>query len=63
MFNWFLVELKEAFTLFDRLGGGVISIQDLDFVMHSVDYQVTQSELECMIREVDRDGWFSKYRN
>ncbi|CAF2318370.1 unnamed protein product [Rotaria sp. Silwood2] len=49
-------KLKEAFALFDRLGGGVISIQDLAFVMRSIGYQTTPSELECMIREVDQDG-------
>ncbi|CAF5199694.1 unnamed protein product, partial [Rotaria magnacalcarata] len=48
-------ELKEAFALFDRLGGGVISIQDLAFVIRSIGYQTTPSELESMIREVDRD--------
>ncbi|CAF3297356.1 unnamed protein product [Rotaria socialis] len=49
-------KLKEAFSLFDRLGGGVISIQDLAFVIRSIGYQTTPSELESMIREVDRDG-------
>ncbi|CAF0787123.1 unnamed protein product [Adineta steineri] len=49
-------KLKEAFALFDRLGGGLISIKDLAYVMHSIGYQTTSSELECMIREVDRDG-------
>ncbi|CAF4713546.1 unnamed protein product, partial [Rotaria socialis] len=48
-------KLKEAFSLFDRLGGGVISIQDLAFVIRSIGYQTTPSELESMIREVDRD--------
>ncbi|CAF1126551.1 unnamed protein product [Rotaria sordida] len=49
-------KLKEAFALFDRLGGGVISIQDLAFVMRSIGYETTPSELESMIREVDQDG-------
>ncbi len=50
------IGLKEAFALFDRLGGGVIRTKDLAYVMHSIGYQTTPSELEQMIREVDQDG-------
>ena len=50
------LELKEAFSLFDRIGGGVIRVRDLAFVMRSIGYQASQTELEQMIREVDRDG-------
>ena len=50
------LELKEAFALFDRIGGGIISTRDLAFVMDSIGYQATPSQLEQMIREVDRDG-------
>ena len=53
------IELKDAFALFDRLGGGMISTKDLSFVMHSIGYQTTSTELEQMIREVDQDGLFS----
>lgn len=49
-------KLKDAFALFDRLGGGVISTKDLAFVMRSIGYQTTPSELEQMIQEVDQDG-------
>ncbi|CAF1684763.1 unnamed protein product [Adineta ricciae] len=63
--NSFAVEhenkLKEAFSLFDRLGGGLISTKDLAFVMHSIGYQTTPSELECMIREVDQDGLLNQF--
>lgn len=48
--------LKDAFALFDRLGGGVIRTKDLAYVMHSIGYQTTPNELERMIREADRDG-------
>jgi len=51
-----IIELKDAFALFDRLGGGVISTKDLAFVMRSIGYQTTPSELEQMIQEVDQDG-------
>ncbi len=53
---FFSIELKDAFALFDRLGGGVISTKDLAFVMRSIGYQTTPSELEQMIQEVDQDG-------
>lgn len=50
------IELKEAFALFDRVGGGVIRTKDLGHVMRSIGYQTTPLELEQMIREVDQDG-------
>lgn len=50
------LELKEAFALFDRVGGGVIRTRDLGFVMRSIGYETTPLELERMIREVDQDG-------
>ncbi|CAF3759276.1 unnamed protein product [Rotaria sordida] len=49
-------QLKEAFALFDRIGGGVIRTKDLAYVIHSIGYQTTPDELEQMIREVDQDG-------
>jgi hypothetical protein len=51
-------ELKEAFALFDRVGGGVIRTKDLEDVMHSIGYQTTPAELDQMIREADQDGLF-----
>lgn len=36
----------------------MISTKDLAFVMRSIGYQTTPSELEKMIREVDQDGLF-----
>jgi len=36
----------------------VISTKDLAFVMRSIGYQTTPSELEQMIQEVDQDGLF-----
>lgn len=53
-----MAELKDAFALFDRIGEGVISTKNLAFVMGSIGYKSTQTELEQMIREVDQDGLF-----
>ena len=36
----------------------MISKKDLAFVMRSIGYQTTLSELDQMIREVDQDGSF-----
>ncbi|CAF1171357.1 unnamed protein product [Adineta ricciae] len=49
-------KLKEAFALFDRVGGGVIRTKDLEHVMQCIGYQTTPGELEQMIQEVDIDG-------
>ncbi|UJR23610.1 hypothetical protein I4U23_026597 [Adineta vaga] len=49
-------QLKEAFALFDRVGGGVIRTKDLEHVMKSIGYQTTPNELKQMIQEVDIDG-------
>lgn len=51
--------MKEAFSLFDRLGGGIIRSKDLGFVMRSIGYQTSSAELERMIREADQDGKIS----
>lgn len=59
----FSIELKDAFALFDRLGGGVISTKDLAYVMRSIGYQTSPSEIEQMIREADQDGSFSDSLN
>ncbi len=57
----FSIELKEAFALFDRIGRGAIRTKDLAYVMHSIGYQTTPTELEQMIREADQDGWLNYY--
>jgi Ca2+-binding EF-hand superfamily protein len=36
----------------------MISTKDIAFVMRSIGYQATPSELEQMIRHVDQDGLF-----
>ena len=42
----FHLELKEAFALFDRFGGGMISHHDLAYVMKSIGYQTSTKQLE-----------------
>ncbi len=59
VFIWTKKELKEAFSLFDRVGGGVIRTKDLEDVMHSIGYRTTPAELDQMIQEADQDGLFN----
>jgi len=49
-------ELKEAFKLFDKDGSGSISTQELREVMKSLGEQLTNAEVEEMMREADADG-------
>jgi len=49
-------ELQEAFSLFDKDGGGSISYSELGAVMRSLGQNPTEDELKEMIAEVDEDG-------
>jgi len=49
-------ELKEAFKLFDKDGNGSISTKELREVMKSLGEQLSNSEVEEMMREADTDG-------
>ena len=52
----YAAELKEAFVLFDKDGGGTISSSELGTVMRSLGQNPTDEELREMIDEVDEDG-------
>lgn len=49
-------EFKEAFSLFDKDGDGVISAQELGTVMRSVGHNPTETEIKSMIQGVDVDA-------
>ena len=51
-----LLELREAFTLFDKDGGGSISSSELGAVIRSLGQNPTEEELKEMIADVDEDG-------
>ena len=51
-----MIELREAFTLFDKDGGGSISSSELGAVIRSLGQNPTEEELKEMIAEVDEDG-------
>lgn len=52
----FLIEFKEAFSLFDKDGDGTITTKELGTVMRSLGQNPTEAELQDMINEVDADG-------
>merc|ERR1712087_530182 len=49
-------EMKEAFMVFDRDKSGAVSASELKHVMCNLGEQVTNEEVEDMIREADADG-------
>jgi len=53
-----VIEFKEAFSLFDKNGDGLISSNELGIVMRSLGQNPTDAELHDMINDVDIDGKF-----
>jgi calmodulin len=51
-----IAECKEAFSLFDKDGDGVITMKEMGTVMRSLGQNPTEAELRDMISEVDPDG-------
>ena len=49
-------EFKEAFSVFDKDGNGVITTKELGTVMRSLGQNPTEAELQDMINEADADG-------
>ncbi|XP_033736481.1 calmodulin-A-like [Pecten maximus] len=50
------VELREAFTIFDKNGDGFIGPRELKEVMAMMGERLTEIEIDAMIREADTDG-------
>ena len=51
-----LAKIKEAFSLFDKDGDGIITVKDLGTVMQSLGEHLTEAELQDMIDKVDGHG-------
>ena len=49
-------EMKEAFKVFDRDGNGYITVPKLRHVMQNLGENLTDEDIEEMIREADDDG-------
>jgi len=51
-----VADLRETFSMFDKDGGGTISLQELQGVMKKLGSSVTQKELKEMISSVDENN-------
>ncbi len=51
-----LIELREAFEIFDRDKDGFITIKELGEVMKNLGQAPTESEIQDIINEIDIDG-------
>ena len=49
-------ELAEAFKVFDREGNGYITSQELKHVMLKVADELTEEEVDAMIKQADVNG-------
>lgn len=49
-------EIREAFAVFDRDGSGKISSEELRHIMKSLGEDLTDEEIQQMIREADTNG-------
>ncbi|KAL7047986.1 hypothetical protein ACKWTF_003170 [Chironomus riparius] len=49
-------ELKEAFRLYDKEGNGFIPTSILKEILHELDDQLNDADLDGIIQEIDQDG-------
>jgi len=49
-------ELKEAFRLYDKEGNGFIPTSILKEILHELDDQLSDADLDGIIQEIDQDG-------
>lgn len=49
-------ELREAFKVFDRDNSGTIDADELRHIMKSIGEDLTDEQIDDMVREADKDG-------
>jgi len=54
--EWNVVELCEAFSLFDKDGDGQITVDEVTQTMTSLGIDVQLSDVQIMVDQVDIDG-------
>ena len=54
--GFYFPDLKEAFSVYDRNGDGVISAKELTKVMRSMGLNPTESDIMEIMVELDIDG-------
>ncbi|KAI8520440.1 hypothetical protein Bbelb_001940 [Branchiostoma belcheri] len=53
-----IIEYREAFSVYDKDGDGIIAIKELFKVMWSLGQNPTESEMEKILQDVDPDNDF-----
>ena len=48
-------EIREAFRVFDMDRSGFVQVEEMRFVMRNIGAQLTEEEIEEMLREADQD--------
>jgi calmodulin len=51
-----ILELKEAFRLFDKEGKGVVTTEEIGSVLRNLGLFPTENELQQMLNDIDIDG-------
>lgn len=51
-----IAEIKETFSLFDKSGGGSITLDEMAIIIRALGQTPTESEIEEMKRQADPDG-------
>ena len=51
-----IADFKEAFSLFDKDGDGIIKISELPLLIRSLNQNPTNAEINEMINEIDTEG-------
>ncbi|EDO28154.1 predicted protein [Nematostella vectensis] len=49
-------DLREAFSLFDKDGNGLISAQEMKFVLTCMGFNITEKEAVELVKQADIDG-------
>lgn len=53
---WSSVEIKEAFSLFDKNGDGTISVKELHEAMKMAGHNTSEEMVESLLKSHDIDG-------
>ena len=58
MMIYFCVDLKDAFSQFERTGSGVVAAHDLGTTLRTIGQTPTEADLQDMLQEAVLDGQY-----